>query len=220
MSCHWSRSLSESPTQTIDSSPCCKTGPSSGPPNENVWLRPCLATMHADKTFPFCFEPKYCGGAQDRTLTYRRHLESLHNKLTPRVAFLRRLAGSGWGENVPNSHLSPSQSNSRLPRSCLVPQCSQYTRLIDFAMNDALWTVTGCLRPPPAYNLPILAGIQPAELRWKGVTLPLACCAMQPGHLQSAITCLKSRPTAQKLRNLFEDNKSAALLADHRWNTE
>jgi len=26
------RPLSESPTQTIDSSPCCKTGPSSGPP--------------------------------------------------------------------------------------------------------------------------------------------------------------------------------------------
>jgi len=26
------RSLSESPTQTIDSSPCCKTGPSSSPP--------------------------------------------------------------------------------------------------------------------------------------------------------------------------------------------
>jgi len=26
------RSLSESPTQIIDSSPCCKTGPSSGPP--------------------------------------------------------------------------------------------------------------------------------------------------------------------------------------------
>ena len=36
------RSLPESPTQTIDSSPCCKTGPSSGPPNENVWLRPCI----------------------------------------------------------------------------------------------------------------------------------------------------------------------------------
>jgi len=36
------RSLSKSPAQTIDSSPCCKTGPSSAPPqNENVWLRPC-----------------------------------------------------------------------------------------------------------------------------------------------------------------------------------
>ena len=31
-SCHWSRFLSESPTQTIDSSPCCKTGPSNAPP--------------------------------------------------------------------------------------------------------------------------------------------------------------------------------------------
>ena len=40
------RSLSESPTQTIDSSPCCKTGSSSGPPNENVWLRPCSSLKH------------------------------------------------------------------------------------------------------------------------------------------------------------------------------
>jgi len=42
-SCHWCRSLSGSPTQTIDSSPCCKTGPSSGPPK---WK--CLAP-------PWCF---------------------------------------------------------------------------------------------------------------------------------------------------------------------
>ena len=33
----------------------------------------------------------------DRSLTYRRHLESLRKKLTSRVALLRRLAGSGWG---------------------------------------------------------------------------------------------------------------------------
>jgi len=37
-------------------------------------------------------------------------------------------------------------------------------------INDALRTVTGCLRPTPADNLPILAGIQPAELRRKGFT--------------------------------------------------
>ena len=42
-SCHWSRSLSESPTQTIDSSPCCKTGPSSGPPKWKC-LAPPLST--------------------------------------------------------------------------------------------------------------------------------------------------------------------------------
>jgi len=46
--------------------------------------------------------------------------------------------------------------------------------LIDPVINDALRTVTGCLRPAPSGNLPILAGIQPAELRCKGATLSLA----------------------------------------------
>ena len=45
----------------------------------------------------FCSEPKYLGATMDRSLTYRRHLESLRKKLTSRVALLRRLAGSGWG---------------------------------------------------------------------------------------------------------------------------
>ena len=45
----------------------------------------------------FFSEPKYLGVTQDRSLTYRRHLESLRKKLTSRVALLVRLAGSGWG---------------------------------------------------------------------------------------------------------------------------
>jgi len=46
---------------------------------------------------PFCSEPKYLGTTLDRTLTYRRHLKSLHKKLTSHVALLRWLAGSEWG---------------------------------------------------------------------------------------------------------------------------
>jgi len=42
------RSPSESPTQTFDSSPCRKTGPSSGPPNENVWLHPCFQVTQSN----------------------------------------------------------------------------------------------------------------------------------------------------------------------------
>jgi len=44
------RSLSESPTQTIDSSPCCKTGPTSGPPK---WK--CLAPS-LDMAVLICIE--------------------------------------------------------------------------------------------------------------------------------------------------------------------
>ena len=47
---------------------------------------------------------------------------------------------------------------------------SAHTRLIDPTINDALRIVTGCLRPTPADNLPILAGIQPAELRPKCIS--------------------------------------------------
>ena len=54
--------------------------------------------------------------------------------------------------------------------------CSAHTCLINPAINDALRIVTGCLRPTPEDNLPILAGIQPAELRRNGAAL------MEPGH--------------------------------------
>ena len=42
---------------------------------------------------------------------------------------------------------------------------SAHTRLIDNVLNDALRIVTGCLRPIPTDYLPVLSGIQPAELR-------------------------------------------------------
>ena len=59
-------------------------------------------------------------------------------------------------------------------------------------MNEAVRIVTGCLHPTPADNLPILAGIQPAELRRKGATLSLARRAMDLRHLlSSAFTCPK-----------------------------
>jgi len=72
---------------------------------------------------------------------------------------------------------------------------SAHTRLFDPATNNALGTVTGCLRPTPVDNLHILAVIQSAELRRKGATtLSLTRRGMEPGHLHhSAITCPTSR---------------------------
>jgi len=67
------------------------------------------------------------------------------------------------------------------------------------AVNDALRIVTGYLRPPPTDNLPVLAGIQPAELRRNGATLSLARRAVDPGHLlHSALT----RPPSSYARRL------------------
>jgi len=166
-----------------------------------------------NETLPFRSEPKYLGVTLDRSLTYRRHLESLCKKLTLRVALLRRLAGSGWGGGVTTLRTATLAMVHSTAEYCAPVWCrSAHTRLIDTIINDTLRIVTGCLRPTPADNLPIHTGIQPAELRPRGDTLSLARRAMERGHLlHSALTRpsgaaawrLKSRrpfvPAAQQL---------------------
>ena len=49
-----------------------------------------------------------------------------------------------------------------------------HTSLNDSVLNVALRIVTGCLRPTLTDHLPILSGIQAAELRRLGATLSLA----------------------------------------------
>ena len=94
--------------------------------------------------------------------------------------------------------------------------------------------MTGCLRPTSVDKLPILAGMQPAEIRSNGATLSLARRAMEPGHLlHSALARsssanarrLKSRhrfvPAAQHLISSFDNNNiGAAHWANHQWNAE
>jgi len=190
-----------------------------------------LKVNYNNEILPFCSKPKYLGVTLDRTLTYRQHLEPLRKKLISRVALLRWLPGPGWGmKTLRTSTLALVQSTAE---HCVPARCrSAHTRLVDPVIKDTLQTVTGCMRPTLAEDLPILAGIQPAELRRKGATLSLACRAMQPGHLlYSTFTCppggsawhLKSRhpfvPAAQQLISSSDDNnRSAALCADHRSN--
>ena len=135
-----------------------------------------LKVYYNNEVLPFCPEPKHRGVTLDRSLTHCRQLDSLRKKLTSRVALLRRLAGSGWGAGA---------TTLRTATLALVHSTAEYcgpvwwriahTRLIDPAINEVLRIVTGCLlRPFPADNLPILASIQPAELRRNGATLSLA----------------------------------------------
>jgi len=59
-----------------------------------------LKVTSNNEAMPFSCESKYLGGTLDRSLTYCRHLESFRRKLTSRIALLRRLAGSGWGDGT------------------------------------------------------------------------------------------------------------------------
>ena len=194
-----------------------------------------LKVKYNNEILPFCFEPKYLGVTLDRSLTYRRHLESLRKKLTSRVALLRRLAGSGWGAGAITLRIATLALVHSIAEHFVPVWCrSAHTRLIGPTINDALRIVTGCMRPTPADNLPTHTGIQPAGLRRIGATLSLVRRAMEPGHLlhleftrpsSANARRLKSKnplvPTAQHLISLSANNNvRAAQWADYQWNAE
>ena len=98
---------------------------------------------------------------------------------------MRRLAGSGWGAVAKTLRTAALSLVYSIAEYCTPVWCrSAHTRLIDSVLNDALRIVTGCLRPTPTDYLPVLAGIQPAELRRLGATLSLAYRAsLDPDHI-------------------------------------
>ena len=106
---------------------------------------------------------------------------------------------------------------------------------MDSVLNNALPIVTGCRRPSPTNYLPILSGIQPAELRHLGAKRSLAYRgSLDPDHILYGLLSrssdarqesLKSRrPFVPIARNLL--NKLALLVIraserkNHKWNAE
>ena len=125
-----------------------------------------LKIFNNGELLPYCPIPTYFGVKLDRSLTFRHHVEALRKKLSTRVTLLRRLVGSGWGTGAKTLRTAALSLVYSTAEYCAPVWCrSAHTRLIDSVLNDALRIVTGCLRPTPTDYLPILAGIQPAELR-------------------------------------------------------
>ena len=87
--------------------------------------------------------------------------------------------GSGWGAGAKTLCIATLS----LVYSAAVCH-SAHTHLIDSILNDTLHIVTGCLCPTPMDHLPVLSGIQPAELHRLGVTLSLAHRgSLDPNHI-------------------------------------
>jgi len=89
---------------------------------------------------------------------------------------------------------------------------SDHTCLIDPAINDTLLIAIGCLRSTPADNLPILAGIQPAELRRKGATQCLALRAVELGNLFHSAVAYPPSGNTRHLKSRHPFVPAAQLL--------
>ena len=98
-----------------------------------------LKVSFNNETLPFCSKSKYLGVTLDRSLTYRRHLESLRKKLTSHVALLRRLVGSGWSAGATNLSIVTLALVHATAEYCAPVWCpSAHIRLIDPTINNAL----------------------------------------------------------------------------------
>ena len=137
------------------------------------------------KILPFCPASTYLGVKLDRAVTYRHHLEASRKKLSTHVSLLRRLVGSEWGAGAKLLRTAALFLIYSTAEYCAPAWCrSAHTRLIVSVLNNALCIVTGCLRPTPTDNLPVLSGIQPADLRRQGATLSLASrSSLHPNHI-------------------------------------
>ena len=121
----------------------------------------------------------------DRSLTYKRHLESLQSKVNARNGLLRCLADSSWGAYTSTLRtgalaLVYSAAEYASPVWCR----STHTKKLDVALNDSMRIISGCMRPTETTFLPVLAGITPPDIRREVRVAKLTATAKNnPEHL-------------------------------------
>ena len=134
-----------------------------------------LKVYNNGRLLPFCPTSTYLGVKLDRSQSFLHHLVALRKKLSSRGTLLRRLVGSEWDAGAKTLRIATLSLVYSIAEYCApVWYRSAHTRLIEIVLNDALRMVTACLRTTPTDHLPVLSGIQPAELRRMGATLSLA----------------------------------------------
>ena len=160
----------------------------------------------------------------------------MQQKLSSRVTLLRQLVGSGWGAGAKTLRIATLSLVYSTAEYCAQVCCrSAHTRLIDSVLNDALRIVTGCLCPTPTDHLPVLSGIQPAELRRMGETLSLAHRgSLDSDHILYGFLSGSSDTGQVRLRSRYQfvpgsrnhlDNLArlgirASEWTNHKWKTE
>ena len=119
--------------------------------------------------------PKYVGVRLERMLNFKQHIEELTGKVTSRVSLTRRLAGTTWGASAKTFRIS-TQTLVFSVAEYYAPIWSRspHAKKVYVAINSSLRIIHVCLKPSAVFQLPVLAGIAPAGLRWKSATLALA----------------------------------------------
>ena len=112
---------------------------------------------------------KYHGVALDRSLTYKKHTENVRDKVKSRCNIISKLTGTDWGAPATVLRTSAIALVYSVAEYC-VPvwgRCA-HVQHVD-ALNIAMRTFSGALRPTNINRLPVLCNIEPRRF---AVTVP------------------------------------------------
>ena len=156
---------------------------------------------------PFDPSPKYLGITLDRSLTYRDHLQKLASKMSSRVALVKRMAGTTWGASFEVLRIT-TLALVVAPAEYCAPVWTQSThsQKLNVPFNEALRTISGCIRCTKTNLLPTLSGIKSLKNCRRNICEKLFLLATNCSHplhrtfhSSQALTRLRTR---HPLRNL------------------
>ena len=154
--------------------------------------------------------PKYLGVCLDRSLTFKSHINHLKSKVTSRVALIKHLANVKWGASFNAIRTSAMALVYAPAEYCASAWCrSVHTHKADVPLNEAMRTITGCLRATPFNLLPCLSGIPPPNIRRNNLSGNVHTKAEKPDHPLHQILhglTVSTRLKSRKLLRPFIDN--------------
>ena len=143
--------------------------------------------------------PTYLGITLDRSLTYQNHLHKLKQKVSSRVALVKKLSGTNWGTSFDALRTSTTALVFAPAEYCAPVWCqSTHTKTLDTPLNEAMRIVSGCIHPTPLDFLPPLSGIQPPSCCRKKLSKRLYYKADNTYHLLHNTLYSKTPPKRLK----------------------
>ena len=86
----------------------------------------------------------------DRSLTYKKHLRTLKQKVFSRVAVVRKLPGINWGTSFDTLRTFATALVYAPAEYCSPVWCqSTHTKTLDVPLNESMRIVSGCIRFTP-----------------------------------------------------------------------
>ena len=124
--------------------------------------------------------------------------------MSSRVALVRKLSGTNWGTSFDTLRTSTTALVFAPAEYCAPVSCqSTHTKTLDAPLNEAMRTVSGCIRPNPLNFLPPLSGIQPPSCHRKNFVNAYTTKQITLTIFYTTSLTAKPLPKGSNLANIF-----------------